>query len=241
MFAYFVYETYKTLCKRLINDLRFFNEKSLLKEKFDNDLKELNFTEKSNIQWGECSIIESKMENTMMNSWKQKYTPKYVGSLRYMHRSITDMKVWGLREKSAPPFAVLIDCSGSMNISDQSVISILEKNPASIVAGYSGMGSKGSVYIIGKDGKYAGEKEISDIRENVGYANIVDGPAALWLVTQKNKRLIWITDGNATAIFETQSKDMFKFLKNIVLKYNIEVYGSIEAFEKELSTPLARK
>ena len=194
--------------------------------------EEYEFDAADDMKWGEFEMDESEMSLSVSRLFKQRHTPRYIGSLRYMHRSNTDMKVWGLRDKGVPPIAMLIDCSGSMHVESSSIQSIMAANPASIVAGYSGSETKGAVYILGKNGKYANAQEIEAMRMKHGYGNIIDGPAMDWLVRQKG-RLIWISDGRLTGAGEKQHRVMFEFVKFLVEKFNVEHYKSVYAFEAE--------
>lgn len=193
-------------------------------------LKEYDFPLVEGCVWGSMDIKEMKLDNSMMRNWKQVYRPKYMGSMRYMHRAITDMKVWGLKDRSVPPMAVLLDLSGSMNLNEEDIVAILEKQPASVIAGYSGSDEKGSLYILGQNGKYASAEEIERMRDDVGYGNIVDGPALVWLSQQKGRK-IWISDGNITGFQETQSSGLFEFVDKMINKFGIEMYRSLYNLE----------
>lgn len=211
------------------------NQKQLIE-----DVKEYDFPVAEDCIWGDMDIREMPLENSMMRNWKQAYKPKYMGSLRYMHRAITDMKVWGLKDRSIPPMTVLIDCSGSMSFEEKDVIQILERQPASIVAGYSGSMNRGSLYILGKNGKYAGAKQIEKVRLDVGYSNVVDGPALVWLSQQKGRK-IWISDGNVTGMGESQSAGMFEFVDQLLKAANIEMYRSLYNLENGIQSAFYKR
>lgn len=93
---------------------------------------------------------------------------------------------------------VLVDGSGSMNLSHQQVIDILESAPGALVAIYSDMDNnhgKPNIHIIAKDGKTVNNE---DGLPRVGAGNGVDYPALLWAIKQrKNTKtpVIWVTDG----------------------------------------------
>lgn len=227
----FQFSLFKRACERLLELLSSIQEAEENAESFEEELKkntefEIGF---GNIPWGRLSVKECKLENNMPRTWKQRYQPKYAGSLRYMHRAITDMKVWGLKDRSIPPLAVLIDCSGSMEIEASMIVAFLEKQPASVIAGYSGEGNQGSVYVIGSNGKYATEEEIEKVRLSSGFGNIVDGPALLWLHNQKGRK-IWICDGYVTSAMEKRTKEAAEFCREFINKAGIEYYSSVDAF-----------
>lgn len=227
----FHFSLFERACERLLELLSSFQEAQQNAESFQEEFSKYNEFDipPGLIAWGKLSIKECKLENVMPRTWKQRHKPQYAGSLRYMHRSITDMKVWGLKDRSIPPLAVLIDCSGSMEIESDMIVSILEKQPASVVAGYSGEGNQGSVYIIGANGKYATEREIERVRISSGFGNIVDGPALLWLHNQKGRK-IWICDGYVTTSMEKRTKEAAEFCREFINKAGIEYYSSVKAF-----------
>ena len=93
---------------------------------------------------------------------------------------------------------VLVDGSGSMNLSHRHVIDILESAPGALVAIYSDMDEnrgKPNIHIIAKDGKTVHDENGLPL---VGAGNGVDYPALLWAIKQrKNSKtpVIWVTDG----------------------------------------------
>lgn len=221
---------FEQLCRQLIFDAQQSERHNQESQEFAEETEKENLPAPTDAVWGKMDVREAKMEQTMPRTWKQRHVPRYMGSLRYMHRAITDMKVWGLKDRSVPPYAVLIDCSGSMRVDSSQIEQIMVQQPASIVAGYSGNYKSGSVYILGQNGKFATTEEIEAMRAKVGCGNIVDGPAVLWLSQQRNKRLIWITDCNATGAEEVQERGLFAFLEAAVRAYNIEVFKDLESF-----------
>lgn len=227
----FSFHIFKTACERLLYVLQSLIEAEENVDEFEKELRDKTDFEidPRGVEWGVMSVIECKLENSMPRTWKQRHKPQYAGSLRYMHRTITDMKVWGLKDRSIPPLAVLIDCSGSMEIKNEDILAILEKQPASVVAGYSGDGSRGSVYIIGSNGKYATEGEIENTRSECGFGNIVDGPALLWLSRQAGRK-IWICDGYVTCSMERRTREAADFCGDFIKKAGIEYYLNIDEF-----------
>lgn len=93
---------------------------------------------------------------------------------------------------------ILIDASGSMDLSSDDIRAILDRAPAAAVAMYSGMScGTGTVSVIAKAGRMATDREIDRRRAQVGGGNIVDGPALRWLAKQAEPRT-WICDGIVT-------------------------------------------
>jgi len=93
---------------------------------------------------------------------------------------------------------ILIDASGSMDLTGDDIRAILDRAPAATVAMYSGRNAGfGTVSIIAKAGRMATDREIDRRRAQVGGGNIIDGPALRWLATQAEPRT-WICDGIVT-------------------------------------------
>lgn len=238
----FSHEDYLKLCKNLLTLTGSIRESLEHQREFNEKVREeYEFEQADDMKWGDLSVEDLKMEKAMLRTWKQRHKPQYVGSMRYMHRSLTDMKVWGLKDRSIPRISVLIDASGSMHVESARIAQVLDRNPANVVACYSGSGDKGAVWVVGKDGKYADEIAIAGARTKHGYGNIVDGPALVWLAQQKG-RLVWVSDGRITGAMEKENKAMYSFCKSMIEKYNIEYYRNMEDFEvgktSEFYTPL---
>lgn len=93
---------------------------------------------------------------------------------------------------------ILIDASGSMDLSGDDIRAILDRAPAATVAMYSGRNAGfGTVSVIAKSGRMATNREINRRRAEVGGGNIIDGPALRWLAKQTEPRT-WICDGAVT-------------------------------------------
>jgi hypothetical protein len=231
---YFSYDTYLERCKNLIESAEKMQNVVDSQDEFnENILEEYRFEKADDMTWGAMTLQEAEMDKHIEHRFKQRHNPRYIGSLRYMHRAITDMRVWGVKERGIPPMVILVDCSGSMHVRSASIENALSTHPASMVAGYSGSKNKGAVYVIGKNGNYASSDNIEACRIRNGYGNIIDGPALTWLSQQKG-RLIWITDGNITGSGESQNLAMFEFVQMMVKRHNIECYKSFYAFENDV-------
>ena len=101
-------------------------------------------------------------------------------------------------ERRAKGGVVLIDGSGSMQLSRQNVLDILRVAPGATVAIYSdmdeGAGNRPNIHVIAKDGKCVTEADMPSF----GAGNGVDLPALEWAIEQrKNKKtpVVWVTDG----------------------------------------------
>lgn len=119
-----------------------------------------------------------------------------LGSLR---RLLTDGRAFRRDiRKPQKGGTILIDASGSMDLSGDDIRAILDRAPAATVAMYSGRNAGfGTVSVIAKAGRMATDREIDRRRDQVGGGNIIDGPALRWLATQAEPRT-WICDGIVT-------------------------------------------
>lgn len=120
--------------------------------------------------------------------------------LRYCHRLLVDGRVF-CRTRRQRGGSVLIDCSGSMNLTSDDLKKILSHSPGAIVACYSGNTHDGVLRILARAGRQVDEGWIG---APAGGSNIIDRPALEWLSKQPKPR-IWVCDGQVTGIGDRQS------------------------------------
>ncbi len=92
---------------------------------------------------------------------------------------------------------VLIDCSGSMRISDAQLERLLLTHPQGVVVTYSSRGGypeHAVVRVIASHGRLAAA---SDFRDDGAGMNGCDGPVLEWLAKQSGER-VWVCDGYIT-------------------------------------------
>jgi hypothetical protein len=91
---------------------------------------------------------------------------------------------------------ILIDASGSMQLSVQTLDALCKALPAATIAIYSGrpMGES-LIVVIGRSGRRVAEVSKSWLLGG----NVCDGPALLWLSRQPGPRL-WLCDGGVTVV-----------------------------------------
>jgi hypothetical protein len=154
-----------------------------------------------NEDWGKLIWGKVPLTKTVQGNLGRKRISSNLGrNPRRIHRLYTDpqRRIFD-RVKRAQGGIVLVDGSGSMQLTHANIIQILESAPGALVAIYSdmdrGRGKLPNIHIVAKDGKtVANEKGLPE----VGAGNGVDYPALKWAVGQrKNHRtpLIWVTDG----------------------------------------------
>lgn len=153
------------------------------------------------LEWGEMRFQEAPMTEKLRGDPSRKQKPVDMGAVpRYMHRLLSDQRVFGRRRKHrAYQGTLLIDHSGSMHLRESEIDEILRRWPAVTIATYAGSGSGwGVLRVIAKNGRRAAQEYLS--RPASG-ANEIDGPALDWLNKQKRPR-VWISDGMVSGKYE---------------------------------------
>lgn len=131
--------------------------------------------------------------------------------------------------------SVLIDCSGSMALTEARLRAIIKALPLSIVAVYGGDSSSGVLRIIARRGAMV---DIAHVRRPGSGGNIVDGPVLRWLSSQPQPRY-WYSDGYVTGAHESQSHELIDDAQNLVIRANIRRVSRIEQItHRELGTHL---
>jgi hypothetical protein len=140
--------------------------------------------------------IASRLGNTAVRSSDTGSALRWSG----LHRMQTDGVVF--RKTRHRPGALqrgtlLIDMSGSMSLSNETVEMLIDKLPYATVAGYRGSPSAGKAWIIvlARGGRRVAD--LNDAAIPYGHGNMCDGPALLWLSRQQ-RPLLWVCDGSVT-------------------------------------------
>jgi len=126
--------------------------------------------------------------------------PSTSGStMRYPSRLLSDdLKRAFAQRTSVHGGVVIIDQSGSMDLEESALTSLLQRAPDALVVGYSHRpgdgGATPNVWILANRGSVAGTCPSG----NVG--NGVDGPVLRWALAQRrgDEPIIWVTDGQVT-------------------------------------------
>lgn len=157
-------------------------------------------------EWGPMVLMNPAL-NFRCTGSRGKATKKliasYCGAFRFPHRALVpgaDGRAFGLKRRIHGG-TVLIDCSGSMNLTTDQLRSLVWRAPAATVALYAGLpgNENGLLLRIAKDG-WVGD--IEEATSRFGSGNIIDGPALRWLSRQAVPR-IWISDGCVTGRGDT--------------------------------------
>lgn len=177
----------------LPDEMQNFIKQNLEAEK--KNMKSVHRYRQGKSRWGRMTILKAPMVQNLGGVLKaRKSRPQDIGAVpKYMHRYTTDQKIF-YRSRRVLGGTVLVDVSGSMGLSAESIMEILGLMPAATIAMYSGSGSTGDLVIVAENGKMTNEHYIQNMRY---YGNIIDGPALDWLGKQAGPR-IWVSDGQAT-------------------------------------------
>ena len=131
---------------------------------------------------------------------------------------------------------VVIDCSGSMALTNDDVDQFLELAPGALVIAYSHSNrtpNKPNAWIIANRGKRA--DDITRCTKNGG--NGVDGPALEYAIAHRrgSEPLIWICDGQVTSASDNTHRDLDIACAKMVIKHNIIVAPNVGLGIKALS------
>lgn len=187
-------------------------------------------------EWGNMNIVSIPMHPWKKPGVRSKFSWKYseFGTFKYPWRALpsSDYQCFSLRRKQYAG-TILLDMSGSMNLSATDIDKLLDIAPHATIAGYGAHRlNTGELVII-----VANEKRgsLEDARAAVGQRNIVDGPALRWLEKQIAPR-IWISDGKVTGVGESQHQNLVDECEAIKRSGKILQFLSIRDLIKNLNS-----
>jgi hypothetical protein len=138
--------------------------------------------------------------------------------------------------------SILIDASGSMNLTPEKLFSLVQKAPAATIAFYNAPSDSsmyGNMWIYSHKGKRAadfstikrvhGEKGINFW----GYGNVVDFQALQWLIAQDGPRYV-MTDGKVTGPYCTQQAAL-ELLHTAIARKKVKQVTSLKEMEDILA------
>jgi hypothetical protein len=109
---------------------------------------------------------------------------------KYMGRYCSDRAVFAGRGKRKDAGGVvIIDCSGSMQLTEEMIDRIMEAAPAGTVATYSGVRQEGAIYVVAKNGRRA----TKNLRPPY-LGNVADREALEWAAKLPGPHF-WLCDG----------------------------------------------
>jgi hypothetical protein len=171
------------------------NDLKSLERRNKQDIRELlvEFNKKGQpAQWGEMTIHNPQCTVNLSNQLRTGYSTiakDYGTNPNKIHRYTVDKKVFS-RKFNVYGGTVLIDASGSMHFDGEDLLEVMQEIPAVTIAMYNGLGSKGDLRIIARNGRRVKEDYLYRYS---GKGNMIDLPALHWLGKQEPKRL-WVSD-----------------------------------------------
>ena len=122
------------------------------------------------------------------------------------YRLILDGRIFS-RKRRLKGGTVLVDKSGSMQLSEADLEAIVAAAPGAVVAAYAGRAAYGQLVIVAERGRMA---RGADIEAALPYSgNIVDGPALKWLAKMPAPR-IWVSDGMVTGCHDEAGTNLIR-------------------------------
>lgn len=182
-------------------------------------------------EWGPMAIMNPPLSHRSprrRGKIAKKVVASYCGAFRFPHRALVpaaDGRAFGLKRRIHGG-AILIDCSGSMQLTAEELTSLVSRAPAATIALYAGSRGvqSGSLVVVAKNGRFA---EIEKATAGLGKGNIVDGPALRWLSDQDAPR-IWVSDGHVTGRGDESAINLDRETDSIVATARIRRIGSLE-------------
>ena len=153
--------------------------------------------------------------------------------VRSPHRMCSDGRVFGSIRRKPDSGSVLIDTSGSMHLTPDSIDEIMTALPGVTVATYcSDAKYDGELRIVARKGRRA---SAADISNEHWMGNGVDGPALRWLAKQPAPRY-WICDGVVTGIHDATSSDLRTECDRLIRRYDITRIDGMYQLRKMFGT-----
>lgn len=182
-----------------------------------------SYEDAPDLEWGKMEIIRPALvEHLGERRLTRRIKPQEMGaSMMFPSRLDVDDKIFA-SIKRVSKGTVLIDVSGSMQMTAEDIKAMIHQAPGVTVACYSGNGDgAGHLTIVAAKGAMA------ELPYGWPGANEVDGPALEWLAKQAEPR-VWVCDGNVTGVGDKASKKLTLEAFDIVKRNKIRRTGEIE-------------
>jgi hypothetical protein len=193
---------------------------TMLQQTGDASVRHIPEHEIAQVGWGKITWEDAPMYipakfRTMLDHRRKLdagVVPKHIGRL------LSDQRLFDVKRKR-PGGTVLIDTSGSMGLSSDDIDKLVMAAPGCTVAVYGGCsGDDGRMRLLADKGKVA-EREYR-VRAGHG-ANLIDGPALMWLAKQNEPRF-WVSDGCVTGTGESTNATLKAESIYICKRYHIK-------------------
>ena len=162
--------------------------------------------------------------------------PSTVGTvMRYPGRLLTDPMCRAFARKTpVRGGVVIIDQSGSMDVTCEDLDQLLRGAPDSVIVGYShrpgDLGSTPNAWILSKGGRVAARSR----NGNVG--NGVDGPVLRWALdhARRGEPVVWVTDGQVTDSNDHPCHSLSVECARLVHRHRIRLVRGLDEVESAL-------
>lgn len=165
--------------------------------------------------------------------------------LRYPGRLLTDPQRRAFSQRIAQHGGVVvIDLSGSMDLSSDALRDVVRTAPCSLVVGYShrpgDVGATPNAWLLAERGR------VATICPPGNVGNGVDGPILRWALSQRraNEPVVWVTDGQVTDSHDHPDEALTQQCVDLVRRHRIRLARDLTEATKALrlnaSTPASR-
>ncbi len=153
--------------------------------------------------------------------------------LRYPSRLLTDSqyRAFGVKQRSSGG-VVLVDQSGSMDISATQLEQLLHAAPDALILGYShrpgDSGQTPNAWVL------ANAHGVVQNPPSGNVGNGVDGPALLWALSLRRpgERLVWVSDGQVTDSNDHPCDTLTLSCASLVRRHRISLVRSLDQVEE---------
>ena len=193
----------------------------------------------SNLEWCDMDFVRPSLTLPLKSRLRRKAwrMSDEGANIRSPHRGCIDGRIFGSSRRKHDSGSVLIDCSGSMHLSDDDIDALMEMLPGVTVATYcSDGGYNGELRIVAQKGKRAAHDELTN---NCMGGNGVDGPALRWLAKRPEPRY-WICDGVVTGVHDSTAENLREECQMLTTKYRITRIHSMHD-AKEIADRVVRR
>ena len=185
--------------------------------------------------WGELVIERLPMpKQTRGNIGKKRVASNIGKSPRRLHRYLTDPEK-RIFDKTSHGMGgvVVIDASGSMNLTSEEVRLLVEASPGATVIAYSMLGEgQPNAWVLADRGRM-----VEEMPSGIGNGNGVDFPAIEWAVNHRQRPkspVIWVTDGGVCGPHQGFNNILANQCIEFCKKKNITVLPTVEYAIQEL-------
>lgn len=170
-------------------------------------------------------VADGDLTHATSRGSRSRRIPSQVGrDLRFPNRWIEDphRRVFS-RRAPGNGGVVVVDQSGSMDLSSDEISELLRASPAALVIGYShrpgDVAGLANAWFLARDGRI----ERNPPSSNVG--NGVDGPVLEWAISLRRlgDPLVWVTDGQVTDANDHPSEHLTRECARLVLRHRIRL------------------